>query len=123
MGAAECSNGGRGTFPRLLTLGIWVLAIVATIAGFRYGLPPKEGPVTATIWWFPFAFLLYLVIPGRELAGLFLVLLQFPVIATMITVGLRKWPVSRVIISSIAAYLGAVAVCAVAVRVIGIGTR
>jgi len=123
MDAVKCSNGDRGTFPRLLTLVVWVLAIAATIAGFRYGLPPKEGPVTATIWWFPFAFIFYLVIPGRELAGLFLVLLQFPVIATIITVALRKWPVNRVIISAIAAYLGAVSVCAAVVKVIGIGTR
>jgi hypothetical protein len=123
MDTVECSNGGKGACPRLLTLVIWILAIGATIAGFRYGLPPKEGPVTATIWWFPFAFLFYLVIPGREVVGLFLVLLQFPVIATMMTVALRKWSVDRVISLAIAAYLGAVAMCAVVVKFTGMGTR
>jgi len=123
MDAAKCSSGGKVAYPRLLTLVIWILAIGATVAGFRYGLPPKEGPVTATICWFPFAFLFYLVIPGRELVGLFLVLLQFPVIATMMTVGLRKWPVSRVTGLAIAVYLGAVAVCTVVAKLTGIGTK
>ncbi len=108
---------------RLVVVMLWLLAIAATVVGFRYGLPPKEGPATATIWWFPFAFLLYWVIPGRELTGLFLVVLQFPAIAAIITLSMRKWPLKRIVLFAVGGYFVAVAICAVMVKLTGIGAR
>ena len=123
MAVVNSATKDKGASPRLWTVVVWSLAVAATVAGLRYGLPPKEGPATATIWWFPFALLVYLVVPGRELVGLFLVLLQFPVIATLMTLGFRKWSASRVIAWAVAIYLTGVIVCAAVVKLTGIGTR
>jgi hypothetical protein len=111
----------KDPFPRLVALVVWVLAIGATFGGVYYGLPPKEGPVTTTIWWFPIALLLYPVVPGRELGGLLLVLIQFPMIATLMTLGFRKWPVNRVVVCAIVSYLAAVVACTITVKLTGMG--
>jgi hypothetical protein len=102
---------------------LWLLAVAATLVGLRYGLPPKEGPVTATMWWFPFAFMLYLVLPGRELTGLLLVALQFPILAGVMTWTWRRHSLKRVALVAAVVYLAAVGVCAVLVKLFGIGSR
>lgn len=106
-----------------ITGAIWLMAFVAALAGFRYGLPPKEGPVTETIWWFPFAFPIFVGLQGPVLIGMCLALLQFPALAAAMTFGLRKWPVKWVLLSALALYLGAVALRALMVKLTGIGAH
>lgn len=125
MAVTNCAMKGKGPSrsSRKLSMVVWILAIGATVAGLRYGLPPKEGLAMATIWWFPFALLLYPVLPGDELAGLFLVLLQFPLFAALMTFGFRKWPASRVIAVALVMYLTGVVVCVAVLKLNGIAMR
>ncbi len=95
----------------LLKIAVWLLAIVATVAAFRYGLPPKHGPATNSIWWFPIAFPLFLLL-GDPTVGMVLALCQFPALAALMVYGLGKWPMQRVVVVSCIAYLSAVALCA-----------
>lgn len=94
-----------------LRIVIGLLAIAATVAAFRYGIPPKQGPATASIWWFPVAFPLFMLF-GDPLIGMFFGLLQFPAMAGMVIYGLGRWPAKRVLLVAVISYLTAVALCA-----------
>lgn len=98
-----------------LRVSIGLLAIAATYAAFRYGLPPKRGPATASIWWFPVAFPLFMLF-GEPLLGMFFGLVQFPAMAGVMIYAVGKWPLKRVLLVALISYLTAVALCAGVVK-------
>ena len=71
----------------------FILAIVATIIGWSQSLNYKITPVVPLALWFP----LIILTGARELAAVALCLIQFPLFAIAFTVGIRRWPVARVI--------------------------
>ena len=71
----------------------FILAIVATVAGWSQSLNYKITPLVPLALWFPI-----LVITGaRELVGVALSLIQFPLFATAFAFGIRRWPAARVL--------------------------
>lgn len=107
---------------RCLRVAICLFAITATIAAFRYGLPPKEGPAFSSVWWFPIAYPLFLLI-GDPMLGLLLGLLQFPALAAMMIYGLRRWPVKRVFWVTFISYMSALAICVCVTKLIELVAR
>ena len=105
-----------------LRVSIGLLAIAATYATFRYGLPPKRGPATASIWWFPVAFPLFMLFE-EPLLGMFFALIQFPVMAGMMIYAVGKWPLKRVLQVALISYLTAVALCAGVMKLIDLNAQ
>ena len=105
-----------------LRVSIGLLAIAATYAAFRYGLPPKRGPATASIWWFPVAFPLFMLFE-EPLLGMFFALIQFPVMAGMMIYAVGKWPLKRVLPVALISYLTAVALCAGVMKLIDLNAQ
>jgi hypothetical protein len=72
----------------------FVLSILATVIGWSQSLNYKATPPGPLALWFP----LVVITGARELAAVALSVIQFPLFATAFAVGLRRWPVGRVII-------------------------
>ncbi len=78
----------------------FALAIVATVIGWSQSLNYKITPVVPLALWFP----LIILTGARELVAVALSLIQFPLFAIAFTIGIRRWPVARVVAALMLTY-------------------
>jgi len=73
-----------------------LLTVVATVAGLSQTLIHKTCPPIRMVLWFPLAVIAKNV-THDDLAMVLAALLQFPLLALVFVIGLRGWPVARVL--------------------------
>jgi hypothetical protein len=83
----------RHVLHRIYIVLAFVLAVAATVLGWSQSLNYKITPLVPLALWFP----LVVILGARELAAVGLSLIQYPLFATAFSVGIRRWPVTRVI--------------------------
>jgi hypothetical protein len=71
----------------------FVLAIVATVVGWSQSLNYKLTPPVPLALWFP----LVVIIRAGDLGGIAVSFIQFPLFASAFAIGIRRWPVARVV--------------------------
>jgi hypothetical protein len=77
------------------------LAIAATVVGWSQSLNYKTTPLVPLALWFPLV-----VIAGvKQFGAVALSLAQFPLFALAFALGIRRWPVSRVLAALVVFYV------------------
>ena len=78
---------------RIYIIIAFVVAIAVTVVGWSQSMNYKITPLVPLALWFP-----TVVLTGaRNLEAVALSLIQFPLFATAFAVGIRRWPVLRVL--------------------------
>ena len=78
----------------------FILAIVETVVGWSQSLNYKDTPPVPLALWFPLV-----VISRAEAFGMVTVsFIQFPLFAWSFAVGIRRWPIARVVAVLILSY-------------------
>lgn len=78
---------------RLYIATSFVLAIAATVVGWSQSLSYKIVPEIPLAFWFP----LVTLTGSGEFVMVALSLIQFPIFAVAFTIGIRSWPIIRVV--------------------------
>lgn len=71
----------------------FALALLATVIGWSQSLVFKDTPVVPLALWFP----LVILTGSRDLAAVAVSLIQFPLLAIVFALAIRKWPKSKVL--------------------------
>jgi hypothetical protein len=85
---------------RFYIITAFVLAVLATVIGWSHSLMYKEPPLVPLALWFP----LIVIAGAREFAALTLSLIQFPLFASVFALGVRRWPIMRVLAVVVSVY-------------------
>jgi hypothetical protein len=89
-----------GVSRRIYITIAFVLAIVATVVGWSQSLNYKITPPVPLALWFP----LIVITHARDLAGVAVSFIQFPLFAVAFAFGLRRWPPARIVIVLVLVY-------------------
>jgi hypothetical protein len=87
-------------YRRIYTAIAFVLAIMATVVGWSQSLIYKNTPPVPLALWFP----LVVMSPEEVFVTLAVSFIQFPLFALAFAMGIRRWPVARVVIVLMLAY-------------------
>lgn len=85
---------------RVYIIFAFALAIVATVFGWSQSLNYKITPLVPLALWFP----LVVITGAHELSAVALSLIQFPLFVTAFAFGIRRWPITRVLVVLVLTY-------------------
>ena len=93
---------------RVYIAAAFIVSVVATVIGLCRTMIHKDVPQLSLALWFP----LIVLLRARELVALGLALVQFPALAAVFSVALRRWSVSRALAGSLLLYVALAGIAA-----------
>jgi hypothetical protein len=85
---------------RNITIAAFAIGLVLTVGCLLYVWNHKDTPPVRFALWCPFAYLLNIT----DFGGLFLSLIQFPLLACAFALAIRRWPARWVLATFLATY-------------------
>lgn len=86
---------------RIYTILAFILAVLLTVIGWSQTLVYEECPVNKLALWFPS---IEIFNPSDDIHTVFISLIQFPILATLFALGIRRWRVASVLLVLVLVY-------------------